>query len=126
MAKLASLLATRNVLRFSLAAEGATGIAVLLAPELVAALLFGAGVAGAGVAFSRLVGIALVALVLACWPGADAPGGRRAALRAILVYNVLAAAYLAWLGMARAPVGILLWPAVAEHALVALLLLRAR
>ena len=122
--KLASLIATRNVLVFSLVAEGATAVAVLVAPGLVAALLFGTDVSGAGVAFGRLIGIALLALVIACWPGADAATGTRAAVRAVLVYNVLAAVYLVWLGAARAPMGILLWPAVLEHSVVALLLWR--
>jgi hypothetical protein len=71
-----------------------------------------------------VLGITLLALVLGCWPGADAPGGSRQARRAVLGYNALAAAYLAWLGIARAPTGILLWPAVAEHVLVTLLLWR--
>jgi hypothetical protein len=122
--KLASLVATRNVLVFSLVAEGATALAVMLAPGLVAALLFGTDVSGAGVAFGRLVGIALLALVIACWPAADAPSGTHAALRAVLVYNLLATVYLAYLGIARPPAGILLWPVVAAHALVALLLSR--
>ena len=62
----------------------------------------------------------LLALVIACWPRADAVP--RPALHAVLAYNLLAALYLAWLGVAHRPMGILLWPAVAEHALVALLL----
>jgi hypothetical protein len=116
----ASLLSARNVLMFSLAAEGGTGIIVVLAPGLVAPLLFGADVAGAGVAYGRLLGMTLLALVIACWPRADAVP--RPALHAVLAYNLLAALYLAWLGVAHRPTGILLWPAVAEHALVTLLL----
>jgi hypothetical protein len=108
------------VVLFSLVAEGATGLVVALDPGLVARLLFGAEVAGAGVAYGRLLGMTLLALVIACWPRADAVP--RAALRAVLAYNLLAALYLAWLGVAHRPAGILLWPAVAEHALVTLLL----
>ena len=118
--KAASLITARNVLVFSLVAEGATGLAVVLAPGLVAQLIFGAEVAGAGVAYGRLLGMTLLALVIACWPHADAVP--RPALHAVLVYNLLAALYLAWLGVAHRPAGILLWPAVAEHALVTLLL----
>jgi len=44
--KTASLVSARNVLLFSLVAEGATGLVVALAPGLVAQLLFGAEVAG--------------------------------------------------------------------------------
>ena len=118
--KAAALLSARNVLLFSLVAEGATGLVVILAPGLVAQLLFGTEVAGAGVAYGRLLGMTLLALVIACWPRADAVP--RPALHAVLAYNLLAALYLVWLGVAHRPVGILLWPAVAEHALVALLL----
>lgn len=118
--KTASLVSARNVLLFSLVAEGATGLVVILAPALVAQLLFGTEVAGAGVAYGRLLGMTLIALVIASWPHADAV--TRPALHAFLAYNLLAALYLAWLGFAHRPAGILLWPAVAEHALVTLLL----
>jgi hypothetical protein len=118
--KTASLVTTRNVLLFSLVAEGATGLVVILAPGLVADLLFGNEVAGAGTAYGRLLGMTLLALVIASWPRADAAS--RPALHAVLAYNAVAALYLIWIGVAHRPVGILLWPAVAEHALVALLL----
>ena len=118
--KNAALLSARNVLLFSLVAEGATGLVVILAPGLVAQWLLGADVAGAGVAYGRMLGVTLLALVIACWPRADAVP--RPALHAVLVYNLLAALYLAWIGVAHRPAGILLWPAVAEHALVTLLL----
>ena len=118
--KTASLISVRNLLLFSLVAEGATGLVVVLAPGLVAQLLFGSDVAGAGVAYGRLLGMTLLALVIACWPSADTVP--RPAVHAVLAYNLLAAVYLAYLGVAQRPAGILLWPAVAEHALVALLL----
>jgi hypothetical protein len=118
--KTASLVTARNVLLFSLVAEGVTGLVVMLAPGVVAQLLFGAEVAGAGVAYGRLAGMALLALVIACWPRSEAVP--RPSLHAVLAYNVLAALYLVWLGVAHRPTGILLWPAVAEHALVTLLL----
>lgn len=115
-----SLISARNVLLFSLVAEGATGLVVILAPSLVAQLLFGIDVVGAGVAYGRLLGMTLLALVIACWPRADAVP--RPALHAVLAYNALAALYLIWVGVAHRPAGILLWPAAAEHVLVALLL----
>lgn len=113
-------MSVRNVLVFSLVAEGATGFAVALEPGLVAQLIFGSGVAGAGVAYGRLLGMSLLALVIACWPSADVVP--RPAVYAVLVFNLLAAVYLGCLGIAQGHAGILLWPAVVEHALVALLL----
>lgn len=68
------------------------------------------------VAYGRLLGMTLVMLVIACWPRADAVP--RAALHAVLAYNLPAALYLARVGVARHPAGIPLWPTVAEHALV--------
>ncbi|MGR4871117.1 hypothetical protein ACIPRI_19905 [Variovorax sp. LARHSF232] len=115
-----SLLSGRNVLLFSLVAEGATALALVLAPGLVAQLIFGSAVEEAGVAYGRLLGVSLLALVIACWPGADAVS--RPALHAVVVYNLLAAVYLGLLGGAQHYAGLLLWPAVVEHALVALLL----
>ena len=118
--KTASLVSARNVLLFSLVAESAMGLVAVLAPGLVAKLLFGADVAGAGVAYGRLLGMTLLALVIASWPRAE--GVTRPALQAVLAYNLLAALYLVWIGVAHRPAGILLWPAVAEHAVVAVLL----
>ena len=47
------------------------------------------------------------------------------ALRGMLAYNALIALYLAYLGGLEHMAGTLLWPAVALHAAVTLLLLRA-
>ncbi|HEX6689954.1 MAG TPA: hypothetical protein VF110_02295 [Burkholderiales bacterium] len=121
--RLPRLLEPRNVLLFSVVAEGATGALAVLAPGLVAQLLFGAEVSGAGVAYGRLLGMTLIALAIACWPGAALP--LRPAVRAMLTYNTLAALYLAYLAILQ-PAGILIWPAAAEHALVTLLLISAR
>ena len=43
----------------------------------------------------------------------------------MLCYGLLAALYLAYLGIHREWVGILLWPAVAVHAILTVLLVRA-
>ena len=115
----ASLVTTRNVLLGSLTAEAITGATVALAPALLSRLLFGSAVAGAGATYGRLLGVTLIALVIACWP--VAPEVPPAARRAVLPYNLLAAVYLAYLGIGTRA-GVLLWPAVAEHALVTLLL----
>ena len=44
----------------------------------------------------------------------------------MLTYGVLAALYLAYVGIRGESTGILLWPAVAAHAIIVVLLLRAR
>jgi hypothetical protein len=48
-----------------------------------------------------------------------------ATVRALLVYNLLATIYLIYLGFATNLTGILLWPAVAMHAILTVLLGRA-
>jgi hypothetical protein len=96
---------------------------LMIDPPLVAAMLIGTAVTGTAAALARLFGIALLALGLACWPLRQrAGGGSPAALRGMLIYNVLVALDLAYLGAIGLWHGVLLWPAVALHAIVALAL----
>jgi hypothetical protein len=99
-------------------AELATGVALLVVPSLVGRLLLGAELAGVAIPVARVLGIALIALGIACWPG-------RTALCGMLTYSVLATAYLAWLGVHGHWVGSLLWPAVGLHGVMAILVGRA-
>ena len=101
--------------------EAATGLALMIHPPLVTRLLLGEGVSGAGMALGRVAGFALLGLGLACWPGIESAGANTPALRALLTYNLLATLYLAYLGIGGGSVGSLLWPAVALHAVLALL-----
>ena len=91
-------------------------------PVIVVTLLLGADLAGVGIPLGRCFGVALVALGLACWPGPQYAEGGSSAFRAMLTYNALIALYLAYLGLGHLR-GFLLWPAVALHAVVALLLI---
>jgi hypothetical protein len=101
----------------------ATGLILLLSPVLFGRLIFGAELSEAGQALGRLAGIALVGFALATWSAPAAAS--QPAVRALLIYNLLAAIYLGYLGVATALVGILLWPAVALHAVLLILLSRA-
>lgn len=109
-------------------AEAATGIMLLMFPSLVLRLLFGTesgGVdaSGMGEVASRVAGMALVGLGVACWPsGESAPQP----LRGMLTYGALATLYLAYVGIRGETVGPLLWPAVALHSILVILLLRPR
>lgn len=115
-----SLTTLRKILAFAAIAEIGTSLALMIAPAIVAALLLGAEIDGTGARLGRCFGIALLALGVACWPsGARAQRGSPAVL-AMLLYNALIAAYLAYLGAARHLEGLLLWPAVALHAAVTL------
>jgi hypothetical protein len=97
---------------------------LIVVPNLVAQLLFSEYLAGAGLALARLAGVSLLALAVAAWRGRRELS-RSPALAAMLIYNVPMAIYLAYLGVDGHFVGKLLWPAVAIHAAMGLLLARA-
>jgi hypothetical protein len=102
------------VLAFAAIAEAATGAALLIVPSLVGWLLLGEELAGIAVPVARVAGIALIGLGVACWPGPPTLG--------MLIYSVGVTLVLAWFGVAGATAGIFLWPAVALHAILSLLL----
>ena len=112
----------RTLVVLDVLVEGATGLALMVVPQLVLSLLLGGTPTGEAVGVGRVAGIALLALVLASWPGRKPAEPSPAALRGLLVYNGLVALYLAHLGAFRHAAGALLWPAVALHVIVALLL----
>jgi hypothetical protein len=117
--------AIKKVLLLAAVSETATGVASLIFPSLVGRLLFSAELTGVSIPLARLAGIALIALGVACWPGRHTGSSLSQALRAMLCYSLLATLYLACLGVRGEWVGILLWPAVAVHAIVTFLLARA-
>ncbi|MDB6145892.1 MAG: hypothetical protein JWP80_4936 [Pseudomonas sp.] len=114
-----SFITLRKVLAVAVIAEVGTGIALLLAPSRVSTLLLGATSAGVAEVFARLFGCALLALGVACWP--RVPGSEQR--WAMLFYNAAAALYLAYVGLLVGS-GLLLWPAVVFHVVMAGLLIR--
>jgi hypothetical protein len=118
-----SLAVRRNTLAFSTIVEVATGFALIGDPALVIRLLLGTSEFGQLLPVARCFGVALLGLALACWPsGLGAAGKGSPALRGMLAYNALIALFLAYLGAVERVGGILLWPAVALHTVVALVL----
>lgn len=105
----------KDVLTFAAIAEAATGLALLMAPSLVVQLLLGEQLAGVAVPVARVLGIALIALGIACRPGPPLLG--------MLTYIALVTLYLAYLGVTGLA-GVLLWPAVVLHAILTALLAR--
>ena len=106
-----------KALIFAAVAEVATGLALLIVPSLVGQLLLGEELTGVAVPVARVAGIALIGLGIACWPGPPLVG--------MLIYSAVVALYLAYLGVAAGLTGILLWPAVALHLVLSILLGRA-
>lgn len=113
--------ALRMLLMLSAIAEAATGLMLLVSPSIVTRLLLNETVVGAGSIVCRVAGIALIALGAVCWPDANI----RLGSLAMLTYSTIAMLLLAGAGIAGRA-GILLWPAVAVHATLCILLLWAR
>ena len=107
------------------AIEAGTGVILIVFPSLFVRLLFGAELSEAGQVLGRLGGFALLALVLACWPGAAMESAAASSLRALLVFSVVVAIYLVYLGIGSGLMGPLLWPAAILHSVVAIFLARA-
>jgi Ca2+/Na+ antiporter len=114
--------AARRILAFAALVEVGTGLVLMIDPAIVVTLLLGAEVSAVATLLGRFFGIALLALGLACWPSRRRAESGLPALRAMLIYNLLIALYLAYLGTVGHLGGLLLWPGVALHAVVALLL----
>jgi hypothetical protein len=102
--------------------EGATGVALVIVPQVVSRLLFAAELDAIGMAMARVAGIALFSLSVGCWLGRQEVAGKASALVAMLIYNLLVTPYLVYIGIGGTLVGILLWPAAAVHAFFTLLL----
>ncbi|MBR0956306.1 hypothetical protein JQ566_03030 [Bradyrhizobium japonicum] len=103
----------------------ATGLVLFVRPSWFAWLVFAAEFSDAGSALGRLAAVALFGLALATWPMAAATDQLASSVRAMLCYNVLAAVYLLYVGISGQLTGILLWPAIALHAILSVLLGRA-
>ena len=107
----------KSALIFAAVGEAATGLALLIVPSLVGHLLLGDELIGVAVPVARVAGMALIAFGIACWPGTPLVG--------MLIYCTVVTLYLAYLGFAGVLTGILLWPAVALHVVLTILLGRA-
>jgi hypothetical protein len=107
----------KDVLPFAALGEAATGLALLIVPSLVGRLLLGEELAGVAIPVARVAGIALIALGIACWPGPPMVG--------MLIYSTTVTVYLACIGLTGGLTGVFLWPAIALHAVLSILLGRA-
>lgn len=114
--------ATRVVIRLGVAIELVTGLTLLIIPGVVIRALIGADEGTASTIVGRVLGGALIGLGIA---GASARGRtpERPIVLGYLVYNVSTATVLAAASVAGTASGTLLWPVVAVHALLALVLL---
>src|SRR6516165_8320366 len=107
----------KKALIFAATIEAVTGLALLIVPSFVAQLLLGEELTTVAVPVARVAGIALIALGIACWPGPPLLG--------MLIYSAVVALYLAYLAIAGGFTGVFLWPAVALHIILTVLLIGA-
>jgi len=112
-----------RLLKLTALIEAATGMGLVAVPSVVVHLLLNAEISGATIPLARVAGVALLALGVACWLARDDTQSHAAArglVAAMLIYNVGAALILALAGIGSGFVGIVLWPAVILHAVMAL------
>jgi hypothetical protein len=107
--------------RASVGIEVLTGLGLIVAPSLLARLLFGSDLNAAGEATGRIAGLVMLCLAICCWPRAGESNGYQA-LIPLVALSWLAAAFLVVTGVIGANVGLLLWPAAALHLILAVLL----
>jgi len=115
----------KKILAFAAIVEMATGLALMVDPAIVVRLLAGTTLSGGGMPLARFPGVALFALGWACWPRRAWVEVNTQAFQAMGIYNVLIATYLAYLALADHLAGVLLWPAIVLHAVVAAWMVRA-
>lgn len=116
----------KRILGIAAVVEAATGLALIVDPKLVVELLLGVYAPWTSLSIGRVAGVALLALGISCWPEGGPARTSGAAWRGMLTYNLLVAAYLAYLSAIGGIGGVMLWPAVALHALMAAALLWKR
>ena len=85
----------KTLLIFCSSLELPGGIALVAAPSRVAKVLISARLTPGGEALGRLGGCALFSLAIACWPRAE--GDHTQPIRALFLYNLMAACYLGYL-----------------------------
>lgn len=115
-------MSARTLLIVTALVEAPIGLMLLVSPALVIAFLLGVSLdAPAALIVGRIAGAALLSLGGACWLARDdAPGGaRRGMVAAMLLYNCAAGAVLANAAAGVGLVGVLMWPAIALHAVLA-------
>jgi hypothetical protein len=112
-----------RLLKLTALIEAATGFGLIVIPSVVVRLLLGSPLdTPAAVTLGRIAGAALLALGVACWLARDDTQSRtaRGLVVAMLMYNLVATAVLAFAGIGLQLHGVVLWPAVVLHAVMAI------
>ena len=113
----------KRLLKLTAIIEAATGLGLMAVPAVVVRLLLASPLGtSAAVTLGRVAGGALLALGVACWLARDDTQSRaaRGLVVAMLMYNLIATAVLAFAGIGLGLHGVALWPAVVLHAVMAI------
>jgi hypothetical protein len=108
--------------------ETATGLGLLASPPMIASVLLGASLESTvGLVVARVCGAALLSLGIACFLARNEADARAATglVIAMVVYNTIATAILAYSVFGLRLMGIALWPAIVVHATLAIWCLAA-
>jgi hypothetical protein len=114
----------RSIIVAAALEPAATGLILIIHPVLFSWLVLGADLSEPGQTLGRLAGITLIAFGIACWPAPVPATYPPPVVRALLIYTALATIYPLYLGIGGKLVGVLLWPAVALHAILTVLVVR--
>jgi hypothetical protein len=112
----------KSLLATTAAMEAATGVVLVIAPSGAVLALLGSPLdSAAGPVIGRVLGAALLSLGTACWVARDESKGRaaRGLVAAMLVYNVAIVSLLILARIGPGISGVLLWPAILLHVLLA-------
>lgn len=113
----------KTVLALAAWFEILVGASFILVPDTQSQFLFAVTLEGTGVHFARLAGVALIALGIACLPSKRSET-RQVAARVLLVFNLAATILFASIALATTVHGVMLWPIVIVHAVIAISLVR--
>src|SRR4030095_3093113 len=90
----------KNLLSVTALFEAITGLALLAVPSLTASLLLGASLGEpSGILVGRICGAALSSLAIACWVSKSNAQASAGIVKALMLYNILAALLLSYSGL---------------------------
>lgn len=110
----------RTALMLAAWVEILVGVSFLLVPNAQSQMIFGATPEGIGDIWARFAGVALIGLGISCLPSNLA--GTRQGVRGLLIFNIGATIFFAWVAVATTFRGVILWPVVILHAVLTIAL----